>query len=352
MAHTKTNKVKKICPQLTTSQKTARHEKFAALTDDVNNAHVTYMDEVQNLSKKHGRSEHWTHRQLFLGGQTVCQCRRPNAWNAFVCQRLNDINEGLAKGDRWKLTEFIESHKETLRHDYARLPHTQKNAYEVEIMKIRAAKQCMVCNNPKAVLRDMQAMFAAMDQEWTAICSRLEKAKKFVQSILDLEPQCLALELEAFTVSGLAEDVPATSNQKKSLNKLVSECWTQIQDELDYILRENKISDHMQMNYTNYEHVLLNITVQFLLNALIEGTCHWTKLSEEELADRITRNQAREAAGEAIYKPRKMRTKKAIEKSAAIVESSDEGDGSDESNRGDESNGGDEGDENNEQAVG
>jgi hypothetical protein len=54
MAHRNTSKVKKIHPQLTTCQKAACHAKFVALTDDVNGAHTTYMDQVQVLAKKHG----------------------------------------------------------------------------------------------------------------------------------------------------------------------------------------------------------------------------------------------------------------------------------------------------------
>ncbi|KAG1838771.1 hypothetical protein F4604DRAFT_1600049 [Suillus subluteus] len=320
-----------------------------------------------------------------LGVRLFGSSQRPNAWNAFVRQRLDDINEGLSKGNRWKLTEFIESHKETLRNNYARLSCAQKNNYEVEIMKIRADKQRMVHDNPRAVQHDMQATFAAMDQEvlsyflrrsfsdrhiiqWTAICSRLgvegfyvavrggiedlsgpklffsEKAEKFVRAVLDLEPQRLALKLEAFAVSGL-------SKEKKSLNQLVSECWMLIQDELDFILRKNKLANHAKMNYTNYEHAIVEHygvelkgwpfellpvrnpsriggrkSVQLLINTLIEETCKWTKLTEEELADRITSNHARQAAGETVYKPWKARAKKTVEKSAAIVESSSESD--------------------------
>jgi hypothetical protein len=102
------------------------------------------------------------------------------------------------------------------------------------------------------------------------------------------------------------------------------------------------------MNYTNYEQAIVKChgmelkgwpfellpiwnpshigehkSVQLLLNTLIEGTCKWMKLTEEELADRITSNHAREAAGETIYKPWKKHVQKAAEKSAAIIESSD-----------------------------
>jgi hypothetical protein len=126
-------------------------------------------------------------------------------------------------------------------------------------------------------------------------------------------------------------------------------------------MRENKLTDRMKMNYNNYEHAIVEHhsvaldgwpsellpirnpsrlggrkSVQLLLNALIEGTCKWTKLMEEELADRITRNHAREAAGETIYKPWKKRTPKTVEKSAATVESSSESDEGEGNEGGDE----------------
>ncbi|KAG1723910.1 uncharacterized protein EDB91DRAFT_1013900, partial [Suillus paluster] len=191
-------------------------------------------------------SERWMRCQLFLGGQTVRHRRRPNAWNAFVRQRLNDINEGtcLSKGDCWKLMEFIDSHKETLRVDYARLSHAQKNAFEVEIMKMHASKQRMVHDNPKAVQRDMQATFAAMDQEHL-----LSLALVRFYTLANL----IFLTIFYWPV---AEDVSAISTQKKSLNKLISECRTHIQDELGehYLYRTLSC---MKTNYNNYEHAIV-----------------------------------------------------------------------------------------------
>jgi len=110
MACTKTNKVPTARPNLTMSQKLARCEKFRALTDDINNARVAYMREVVAISKKHHwyvsysfhtipdftRSEQWVRCQLYLGGYAGKKFRCPNAWNAFVHQRLNDINESVS----------------------------------------------------------------------------------------------------------------------------------------------------------------------------------------------------------------------------------------------------------------
>ncbi|KAG2063885.1 hypothetical protein BDR04DRAFT_977783, partial [Suillus decipiens] len=115
---------------------------------------------------------------------------------------------------------------------------------------------------------------------WMALCSRLgiegfyiavrggvkdlsrpklffsEKAEKFAHAVLDLEPWHLALKLKAFVVSGL--DINVSTTQPRSLNKVISECRTHLQDELDYILRENKITNgKITMNYTNYEHSIV-----------------------------------------------------------------------------------------------
>ncbi|KAG1862472.1 hypothetical protein C8R48DRAFT_543710, partial [Suillus tomentosus] len=130
---------------------------------------------------------------------------------------------GLSKGNCWKLTEFIESHKETLCNDYARLSHAQKNNYEVEIIRMCADKQHMVRNNPRAVQCDMQATLT----------------KRYFLIFF-----------------------------------LVSECWMLIQDKLDehhryhgvfivadvdadFILRENKLTNHTKMDYTNYKHTIV-----------------------------------------------------------------------------------------------
>jgi len=51
----KTCAVKRVCLQLTTSQKAAHHEKFVSLTNDINDTRAAYMDEVQGLAKKHGQ---------------------------------------------------------------------------------------------------------------------------------------------------------------------------------------------------------------------------------------------------------------------------------------------------------
>jgi hypothetical protein len=66
--------------------------------------------------------------------------------------------------------------------------------------------------------------------------------------------------------------------------------------------------------------------VHSLLNALVNKTCHWTVLTEEQLTARVEQNHARQAAGELVYKPRKKRVMQASKKlkSAPVVEDDNE----------------------------
>ena len=54
MALTAPPKIKKIRPRLTDEQKSARRDKFVALTNDVEQARSMYSNKIQNISKKHG----------------------------------------------------------------------------------------------------------------------------------------------------------------------------------------------------------------------------------------------------------------------------------------------------------
>lgn len=56
---------------------------------------------------------------------------------------------------------------------------------------------------------------------------------------------------------------------------------------------------------------------------LTDGKCHWVKLSDDELEKRKEANEARAAAGEAVYKERKTTASK-VPRSASRVPSDSE----------------------------
>jgi hypothetical protein len=151
---------------------------------------------------------------------------------------------GLGKGDRTKLMVFIAQNKARLLQDYKRLTTIEKQAYNARILEARQAKRHTACANPKAIKHDVNAAFISMDREvcfvivvvlmaysnypqWMALHARTgtegfyvavhggikdlaepkifftEKAQKFVQGVLGIEPQHLGLKLEAFVISKL-----------------------------------------------------------------------------------------------------------------------------------------------------
>ncbi|KAG1811156.1 uncharacterized protein BJ212DRAFT_1465896 [Suillus subaureus] len=220
--------------------------------------------------------------------------RGVNSWNAFVKARLKDENEGQCRGDRTKLTAFIAENKATLLQDYCKLTFAEKQAYNVCVLKDRQEKNCTAHSNPKAVKHDVNAAFTFMDCEvcrntttntteiypqwmalhactglegfYVAVCGGIEdlaepkiffteKSQKFVWDVLGIEPQHLGLKLEAFMISKLDEHV--TLNRQQPLNKLISECRELIQDNLEFILMEKNMSGKVKMNYTNYEHAIV-----------------------------------------------------------------------------------------------
>ncbi|KAG1742346.1 uncharacterized protein EDB91DRAFT_1081512 [Suillus paluster] len=164
----------------------------------------------------------------------------------------------------------------------------------MQILEACQQKNQIACANPKATSsHDVNATFASMDHEWMALCACMgiegfyvavqgfftQKAEKFVKDILNLEPHHLGLKLESFVVSGL-----------------------------DSIALENNIKSSIKMNYTNYkqnivEHCSFALIswplagpvqspskvggrsgVENLLRALHEGSCHWVKLTDQELS--------------------------------------------------------------------
>ncbi|KAG1882373.1 hypothetical protein F4604DRAFT_1532498, partial [Suillus subluteus] len=229
----------------------------------------------------------WTRNQLFLHSRMLQQNRRVNSWNAFVKARLQDANEGLGRGDRFKLTAFIAQNKARLLRDYGRLTVAEKKGYNIRVLEAREAKNRTARANPKAVKHNVNAAFTSMDREvcfhlvirWMALHARTgmegfyvavrggiedlaepkvfftKKSQKFVQDVLGIEPQHLGLKLEAFIISKLDERV--SLNHARPLNKLIGECRELIQAELDFILMEKNVSSKVKMNYTNYERAIV-----------------------------------------------------------------------------------------------
>ncbi|KAG1723985.1 uncharacterized protein EDB91DRAFT_1240016 [Suillus paluster] len=217
----------------------------------------------------------WTQSQLFLKSWMLRQRQSINSWNTFVRVKHMEANEGCERGDRINLTKFIAENRDELVREHSQLTPAEKQALNAEVVEARQRKSQAARTNPKATRHDMNVTFMSMDHEWMALCARMgaegfymavcgsikdlsepkifftQKAEKFVQDVLKVEPHHLGLKLESFIVSGLNEHMITT--RPPPLNKLVSDCHTLIQEELEAIALENNIKGKVEMNYTNYE---------------------------------------------------------------------------------------------------
>jgi hypothetical protein len=115
------------------------------------------------------------------------------------------------------------------------------------------------------------------------------------------------------------------------------------------IVAEHNNPHKVKMNYNNYERGVVerygvdlvswpatilpihNLStlggrtqVHVLLDALTKGTCHWKKLTENELVQRIQSNTVCQARGEQVYKPRKKHVAVTVAKSATTVDTEDD----------------------------
>ncbi|KAG1883469.1 hypothetical protein F4604DRAFT_1920674 [Suillus subluteus] len=342
MPRVPTGRVHHLRAKLTSTQKAERRSRQEALANAIDTAQSAYAEEAAHIAETHGRSLKWTHSQLFLRTRMLCQQQSVNSWNTFVRAKLNEANEDREQGDRIKLTRFIAENKDKLTCAHALLSSAKKRVYNTQVLEACKKKNQVAQANPKAILHDINATFTSMDRKaqgfYVAICSNIEdlsepkmffteKAKKFVKEVLDVEPRHLGLKLESYIVSGL--HAHAASHRQRPLNKLVSGCRTFIQEGLNSIALEKDIGHRVNMNYTNYEHNIIEHCGVALVNwplsgpvcnlskaggrakliklsdALESNTCRWVILTDEEHATRMKENRICQAQGELIYVARK-----------------------------------------------
>ncbi|KAG1876358.1 hypothetical protein F4604DRAFT_1549845, partial [Suillus subluteus] len=228
----------------------------------------------------------WTRLQLH-NDRGLRKRRKPNAWNAFTSQKLNEANQALPVGQRWKLTTFIAEHGRELTAGYLRLSASEKEKLCCEIHTLRENRIKIVRSNPKALQKQVNAMFNSMANEvcttsfsghWENITSRTgvegfyiavrgdvehfheakifytPKAQSFIKEISHLDPKRFALKFESWVT-----DTRADATHRLSPTKLISLCRTNIQEGLsEYVhCHSNIFADAINMNYDNYEQKIV-----------------------------------------------------------------------------------------------
>ncbi|PSR81682.1 hypothetical protein PHLCEN_2v6301, partial [Hermanssonia centrifuga] len=201
-------------------------------------------------------------------------------------------------------------------------------------------------------------------------------ATHFVKNILRMEPATLTMKFESNVVStvGTEARLPGASvrfNKTQTVSNArsyVQEGFStlfrqkhidsshQVTGSVDMILRRKDVhiirkgkEKEIKMNYDNYEAKIVErygvalvgypcrlvnpanlgrTDLEKVVAAFKDGTCRWEKLSTSQLDARIKRNRARQAAGEEVYKARKVKSRKekGNPKSAETINSDDDED--------------------------
>ncbi|KAG1876976.1 hypothetical protein C8R48DRAFT_541444, partial [Suillus tomentosus] len=182
----------------------------------------------------------WTRSQLFLRSRMLRQQRGVNSWNAFVRVKHMEANEGHERGDRIKLTKFIAENRDQLVHEHSQLSLAEKRALNADVVEARRQKSHAARANPKATRHDMNATFTTMDREWMALCARTGAEGFYV------------------AVRGSVEDLsePKIFFTQKA-EKFVQDVLKVEPRHLDAIALENDIKGKVNMNYTNYERKIV-----------------------------------------------------------------------------------------------
>ncbi|KAH7918583.1 hypothetical protein BV22DRAFT_1051637 [Leucogyrophana mollusca] len=280
----------------------------------------------------------------------------------FAMKMLSEANQDCEAGDRYSLTRFLRERGEPVTRAYRELTATEMAVLRTTLAHVRKDRIRVIRTSPKAILKDINSTFDAMEGEWIAahkhtgiegfyfaVCGDLEhynvpkvfcteRAEKFLKDILEIDPKRLALKLESWVVGNLVTETTGRMGRKVSTKELISKCRKLIQEGLDSILAKSKLSSRrVTMNYDNYERQIVErfgvALVQWpfdvvrnpghsdlrprpnlikLLDSLggEDPTCYWVQLTEAQLSARIAENRKRADQGEAVYKARKRQRKK------------------------------------------
>ncbi|TFK59522.1 hypothetical protein BDN72DRAFT_944532 [Pluteus cervinus] len=346
MVRLTTPRRRRVRAKLTSAAKAVQRQKRIALSNAVQTARDDLDKSIDAIQQNHQRSSRWARLQVSTGR---VRRRKPTAWNGFVRARMQVLNKDRPEGKRIQLTEFMRTHKDTLREAFLKLTPEQREALRCDITVVRDGRIRTIRLNRKAVAKNVYAIFKTMEDQWRTFCadfgiegffiatrSSIEdtwnprlfytpKAEDFCRRVLEREPEALALQLESWSVSGISSNVL----KKKTRGQCQTESRKIIQDELNVILRTNDLtSKKVPMNYKNYERKIVEeygvalknwpfpkvknpgeyggrTQARELLEALANGKCHWILLTPEEVVARKAANKVRHVKYRDVYVDRK-----------------------------------------------
>ncbi|KAI0026753.1 hypothetical protein K488DRAFT_91938 [Vararia minispora EC-137] len=118
-------------------------ETNALLKNDLAKANNTIMGLVEDISKQYERTPEWVRLQVGIGALKSVNSRLPSAWSIFCSDKLAETNEGLPKGFRNMLPQFLKAHTSELKEEFDKVGDEEKE-------ELVSACQDLASNGPRA----------------------------------------------------------------------------------------------------------------------------------------------------------------------------------------------------------
>ncbi|KAI0038844.1 hypothetical protein FA95DRAFT_1613053 [Auriscalpium vulgare] len=318
-------------PVATSSLKQRRRDKAFKLQHDISTAQQMILEQAKKIAKNHGRSLPWVTSRLLLGGKLLRSRRSVNAWTVHLTKSLASINSKRKAGDRIKMSSIPADTMEEIKETYHDLDEKELEALREEGAAARKEKATAGRTSEIGRQKDFDATFNNLIQEAVAVQERTRceililavrgdtmhtaepmlyaspKAKSWISWKFKLSLSDMGLHLEAFVVGNLAEGEFTIVGKK--INDHVAWVRERLGSSLLSFLQEARLikpGEKLKMAYKNYNDAIVKRfgvvlhgwplegelqdaaklarpNLNKVIEALKDGSCHWKRLTAEEL---------------------------------------------------------------------
>ncbi|KAI0037402.1 hypothetical protein FA95DRAFT_1614247, partial [Auriscalpium vulgare] len=277
------------------------------------------------------RSLPWVSSRLLIGGKLLRSRRSVNAWTVFLTNSLAKINSKRKQGDRIKMSSIPADTMNEIKAEYNELDEKDLEKLREEGEAARKAKATVSRTSEIGRQKDFDATFNAIIQEAIAVHERTRceililavrgdtmhtaepmlyatpRAKSWISWKFKLSLSDMGLHLEAFVVGNLAEGEFTIVGNK--INDHVAWVRERLGSSLLSFLQEARLirpNEKLKMAYKNYNDAIVKrfgvelygwplegelqdaakLTRPHLnkvIQAIKDGSCHWRRLTAEEL---------------------------------------------------------------------
>ncbi|KAH9955750.1 hypothetical protein BC827DRAFT_1158100 [Russula dissimulans] len=324
-------------PSVSSETRERQREVRNALTKDIEEVLEVFVNRLDNVAAKHGRSTAYVQSLAGIGGVKKVTKAATTAYAAFCGKKLEQENEGKEQGSKTTLPAMLKKCSDELSAEFSMLSKSEKMRFLPIVSKPRRRRVLQNVYQMLLLCQDLNQQYqteslvlfchSTVAHSYSSGSFATEGARRWLENaeIGNNTPQDSAIQLEGFCTSNCGERIrKIKEGSARLMHRKIREA----------ILKAKKHPCTVQMNYTHYEDKIveslgvalvgwpINGPVQnpgeltrddaiILKHALETKDCKWIRLTTQQIATRKARNKQCLADGEQVYgPPRKQRARK------------------------------------------